>query len=120
MGVVNNRIDIDALEKSSGGGGGGGGLTLTTLWTGSLNTNEKDIKSELLDDYTGYVFLTANYKDGSNNVTPGNILPVAAMGAAVNLINMGSQLFSITVTDTAFKVKAGSGPLSKVTLYGIK
>lgn len=117
MGVVNNRIDIDALEKASGGGGVG--LTLTTLWTGSLSTTEKDIASDLLDDYTGYTFLTASYKDGSNNVTPGNVLPVSGMGAAVNFINMGSQLFWITVTDTAFKVKAGSG-LSNVTLYGIK
>lgn len=119
MGDLNLGIDIAKLKKSAGGGGGGGGLTLTTLWTGALNTTEKDISSELLDDYSGYTFLTANYKDGSGNVTPGNVLPVSAMGTAVNFINMGSQLFWITVTDTAFKVKAGSG-LSNVTLYGIK
>lgn len=119
MGVVNNRIDIDALEKSSGGGGGGGGgLTMTKLWTGSLSTTEKDIKSELLDDYTGYTFLSAYYKDGSNNITPGNILPVSEMGAAVNFINMGAQAFWITVTETAFKVKAGGSITA--TLYGIK
>ncbi len=118
MGVVNNRIDIDALAKSSGGGGGGGGLTMTVLWTGSLSTTEKDIASELLDDYTGYTFLSACYKDGSNNITPGNLLPVSEMGAAINFINMGGQAFWITVTETAFKVKAGGSITA--TLYGIK
>ena len=96
-----------------------GGVTLTKLWEGTLSSTETDIASSLLDDYSDYTLLTACYKDGSNNVTPGNVLPVSAMGAAVNFINMGSQAFWITVTDTAFKVKAGSS-LTNVTLYGIK
>lgn len=42
MGVVNNRIDIDALAKSSGGGGGGGGADV--LWQGNVTDTYKDIR----------------------------------------------------------------------------
>lgn len=116
---VGEGLSITDAGVLSASGGSVGGVTLTKLWEGSLSTTETDIASALLDDYTDYVFLTASYKDSSNNVTPGNVLPVSAMGTAVNFINMGSQSFWITLTETAFKVKAGSS-LTAVTLYGIK
>lgn len=120
MGVVNNRIDIDALEKSSGGGGGGGGITVDVLWSGKTTSDYKDITEELAHPITDYKFLLVNFTSGVN-VNPGQLLYVPGMSTGVNNSNFlffGSNNVNIRLGDGT--VSIGGQNHNGIALLGIK
>ncbi len=120
MGVVNNRIDIDALAKSSGGGDGGG-MTADALWTGTVTSDYSDIAGSLEHPITDYTFLSVSQKNGVN-VLSGELLLVANMSDGANNIN------TIYMGNTAVRIRLGDGTVSisststlpGITLLGIK
>lgn len=119
MGVVNNRIDIDALERS--GGGGGGGMTVDSLWSGNVTSDYVNIAGSLAHPITDYTFLTISQKNGVN-VLSGELLPVANMADGANNVNtiyMGNTPVKIRLGDGTVSISSTSG-LPGCTLYGIK
>lgn len=122
MGVVNNRIDIDALEKSSGGGGGGGGggLTVDVLWSGNVTSSYKDITEDLAHPITDYKFLLVNFISGVN-VNPGQLLYVPGMSTGTNNSNylfFGANNINIRLGDGT--VSIGGQNYNGISLLGIK
>lgn len=119
MGVVNNRIDIDALAKSSGGGGGGGGADV--LWQGNITSDNKDITDELTAPIGDYAFLTA-VQSLSNTVTAGGVLPVALMSTALNNLNtilIGSMQVRLRLGDGTVSISSTTSQ-NGIILIGIK
>lgn len=124
MGVVNNRIDIDALEKSSGGGGGGGGLTIDLLFGPTNIPNGIATVRELAHPYTDYKALIFCYGIGVN-MTVGGILVCDAIQTGnlnSNAVNCGTlSPLSFDAEDAKkFTVPNGTGTTSGVRIYGIK
>lgn len=122
MGVVNNRIDIDALEKSSGGGGGGGGaLTVEELWTGNLTTTATDY--ELDAPYTDYTVLFMQGLPSANATRGGDLIVVELMtstATGINYMKSGSVEVEVKIVDeTHFNMKAGQS-MNGVHIMGIK
>ena len=122
MGVVNNRIDIDALEKSSGGGGGGDGFTFDELFNGSVNLGATTEYS-LVHPYTDYKFICLVTITG-NNTTAGGIMPVANLSTGTYNSNGtgNSSVASIRLNSedaSKFSTPSGSGTFN-VKIYGAK
>lgn len=122
MGVVNNRIDIDALEKSSGGGGGGGGLTFDELFSGNVSLGGATLY-DLSHPYTDYKFICLVTVSG-NNTTAGGIMPVANLSTGLYNSNGtgNANVTSIRLeSDNAskFSTPSGSGSYT-VKIYGAK
>lgn len=122
MGVVNNRIDIDALERASGGGGGGGGaLTVEELWTGNLTTTATDY--ELDAAYTDYTVLFMQFLPSANATRGGDLMVVELMtstATGVNYMKAGSVEVEVKIVDdTHFNMKAGQS-MNGVHIMGIK
>lgn len=118
MGVVNNRIDIDAFEKSSGGGGEG--ITVDVLWSGKTTSDYKNITEELAHPITDYKFLLVNFTSGVN-VNPGQLLYVPSMSTGVNNSNFlyfGSNNVNIRLGDGT--VSIGGQNFNGIALLGIK
>ena len=122
MGVVNNRIDIDALEKSSGGGGGGGGGAVADiLWQGNITDTYKDITEDLAAPIEDYALLTAA-QVLSNTVSAGGVLPVELMSSASNNINtilIGSMQVRLRLGDGTVSI-ASTTTQNGISLIGIK
>ena len=119
MGVVNNRIDIDALEKS--GGSGGGGMTTDVLWTGNVTSDYVNIAASLTHPITDYTFLTVSQKNGVN-VLSGELLLVANMADGANNVNtiyMGNTPVRIRLGEGTVSISSTSS-LAGITLAGIK
>lgn len=124
MGVVNNRIDIDALEKSSGGGGGGGGLVFEKIFTGTV-TKGGSTAYTLENPYTDYSILICSNVNGVNTEC-GNPMIVDTFSTGANNTN-ATGLSSGAVTAlrldaenaTKFYTPIGSGN-SNLSIYGIK
>lgn len=120
MGVVNNRIDIDALAKSSGGGAGGGAVA-DILWQGNITDTYKDITEDLAAPIEDYALLTA-VQALSNTVSAGGVLPVELMSSASNNIN------TILIGSIQVRLRLGEGTVSiastttqnGISLIGIK
>lgn len=118
MGVVNNRIDIDALEKSSGGGGGGGGFTVDELWSGDLTNSYVDITASLAHPISDYKFL-ATCRVGSTSAESSQLLYVSKIGSGNNVLGTAGTSVQVKLDSGAFSIKAQSS-LTGVTLLGIK
>ena len=124
MGVVNNRIDIDALEKSSGGGGGGGALVIEKIFTGTV-TKGGSTAYTLENPYTDYSILICTNVNGVN-AECGNPMIVDTFTTGTNNTN-ATGLSSGAVTAlrldaedaTKFYTPIGSGNVN-LSVYGIK
>ena len=124
MGVVNNRIDIDALEKSSGGGGGGGALVIEKIFTGTV-TKGSTTAYTLENPYTDYSILICTNVNGVNTEC-GNPMIVDTFSTGANNTN-ATGLSSGAVTAlrldaedaTKFYTPVGSGNVN-LSIYGIK
>ena len=118
MGVVNNRIDIDALEKSSGGGGGGG-FTLDKIFDGRVvqgGTAEYTLSAA----YTDYKFLVVAQVDGVNSSYGVPMIVECIQTGANNLNNSGMLSLRFDAEDaTKFKTPNGSGGMN-IKIYGAK
>ena len=124
MGVVNNRIDIDALEKSSGGGGGGGALVIEKIFTGTVAKGSTAAYT-LENPYTDYSILICTNVNGVNTEC-GNPMLVDTFSTGANNTN-ATGLSSGAVTAlrldaedaTKFYTPIGSGNVN-LSVYGIK
>ena len=80
MGVVNNRIDIDALEKSGGGGGGGGEYApLKIIDKNDISHSAEgytEIPYTLPDDITKYHFAIISGRMVQDDYDFGIIVPI--------------------------------------------
>ena len=118
MGVVNNRIDIDALERASGGGGGGGEMTVDELWTGDLTNAYLDITESLAHPISDYKFL-ATCRVGGSSAESSQLLYVSKIGSGNNVIGTAGTSIQVKIDSGAFSIKAQTS-LTGVTLLGIK
>lgn len=119
MGVVNNRIDIDALEKASGGGGGGGEMTVDELWSGDLTNAYVNITESLAHPISDYKFLTTCRVGGGASAESSQLLYVSKIGSGNNVIGTAGTSIQVKIDSGAFSIKAQSS-LTGVTLLGIK
>lgn len=124
MGVVNNRIDIDALEKASGGGGGGGALVIEKIFTGTV-VKGGSTAYELENPYTDYSILICTSVSGVNTEC-GNPMIVDTFSTGANNANatgMSSSGVTVIRLDaedaTKFYTPIGSGGVN-LSIYGIK
>lgn len=119
MGVVNNRIDIDALEKASGGGGGGGVFTMEKIFDGNIVQGSSNVY-ELSTAYTEYKFLVATAPSAANPDF-GKIMVVDDIANGTNNLNpSGIVNFRFDAEDaTKFTVPQGSGTKA-IKIYGFK
>lgn len=117
MGVVNNRIDIDALEKSSGGGGGG--FTMEKIFDGNVVQGSTTVY-ELSTAYTEYTFLVATAPSAANPDF-GKIMVVDDIANGTNNLNpSGIVNLRFDAEDaTKFTVPQGTGTKA-IKIYGCK
>lgn len=117
MGVVNNRIDIDALERASSGGGGE--FTLDKIFEGSVvqgGTTEYTLTSA----YTDYKFLVVSKISGANSEFGVPMITECIQTGANNLNNSGLLSMRFDAEDaTKFKTPSGSGSIA-IKIYGAK
>lgn len=119
MGVVNNRIDIDALEKASGGGGGGGGLTLDKIFDGSV-VQGSSTEYTLTAPYTDYKIIIVAKVSGVNSEYGSPMITECIQTGANNLNTSGIVYLRFDAEDaTKFKVPSGSGSVA-IKIYGAK
>ena len=119
MGVVNNRIDIDALEKSSGGGGG---TTVDTLWNGSVTTTATSIKDALTHPISDYKMIMLYRIQGGSSCEGGVVIPVQTVGqngVYYYFKNLAQEVLLI-VTENDVTINSSSATVSGVQLCGIK
>lgn len=134
MGVVNNRIDIDALEKSSGGGGGGGGFTASKAYTSpqsGLEVSSEGTTVTFTPEFTDYKFILFEFgafgkttsvlvdKERFEDETPRECEGVVISSGS------GAQSLSITAAKTAgaltgATIKASSTVTAFVRIWLIK
>ena len=125
MGVVNNRIDIDALEKSSGGGGGGGGgFTFDTLYeepeqngpgqntTITLNKSSDDYKIIMVVIRSDTAYATHIFCPHPQNVSMATAGSAPADSAAYN--------WKYKANGTSLQNIAGNSANIWYRVYGIK
>lgn len=118
MGVVNNRIDIDALEKASGGGGGGG-FTLDKIFEGSV-TQGGTTEYTLTAPYTDYKFLVVAKVSGVNSEYGVPMVTECIQTGTNNLNVSGIVTMRFDAEDaTKFKTPSGSGSVA-IKIYGAK
>ena len=125
MGVVNNRIDIDALEKYSGGGGGGGGeyAPLKIIDKNDISHSADaytEIPYTLPDDITKYHFAIISGRMLGDDYDFGIIVPIsifvdnkrigaiemASTTASIRSVALNATTNSLRIT-TGYEVTAG-------------
>lgn len=121
MGVVNNRIDIDALERASSGGGGGGGSASGTEVIYSGDGTSVTFTLPEGRDLTDYKLLAIIGKAGTSyaaGFTPTAVLTDSAdtyIGCWYN----GSNNLTAKVRTTGIVVATQSGGMAVVEVIGI-
>lgn len=117
MGVVNNRIDIDALEKSSGGGGGE--FTLDKIFDGNVVQGGSTAYT-LTAPYTDYKFLVVAKVSGGNSEYGVPMITECIQTGNNNLNTSGIVNMRFDAEDaTKFKTPSGSGTVA-IKIYGAK
>lgn len=116
MGVVNNRIDIDALEKSSGGGGG---FTLDKIFDDNVTQGGTE-EYTLTAAYTDYKFLVVAKVSGVNSEFGVPMITECIQTGANNINSSGIVNLRFDAEDaTKFKTPSGSGKIA-IKIYGAK
>lgn len=120
MGVVNNRIDIDALERASSGGGGG----VTTAGTEVIYSGDGTMVTFTLPEgrnLTDYKLLEIIGKAGTSyaaGFVPASVLTSSAdtyIGCWYN----GSNNLTAKVRTTGIVVASQAGGMAVVEVIGI-
>lgn len=107
MGVVNNRIDIDALAKA-GGGGGGGSFSTVPLYEGDgSNLAYTFPEGKTMDDYSFLVLVSKKSTDVGLAIVPTAALSATAINVAVNFSASIYYTAALTKTTVA-KVNAAT------------
>lgn len=126
MGVVNNRIDIDALAKSSGGGGGGGGggeCAMDLLYTEEATPKASTSSITLSASSADYKALLIQYKKSNSTA-----IYTAICGAEQGLDNYTVGMRVTGIDAIAFNPSGTSlgwsynnnSSLTWYAVYGIK